>query len=99
VGTEGAIAVDTLHGHIYWTNLPTNTLNRANLDGSNQVSIAKIVDLSLGVAIYSEEDKVYFTTYYSGTVEVVNADGTGRTKLYEDKSSRLICIAIDKRQR
>ena len=65
----------------------------------NVVFLCLSVGVSLDMAIYSEEDKVYFTTYDSGTVEVVNTDGSGRTTLYEDKSRRLIGIAIDKSQR
>ena len=65
----------------------------------NVVFLCLSIGVSMGMALYSEEDKVYFTTYNSGTVEVVTTDGSGRTTLYEDKSRRLICIAIDKRQR
>ena len=47
----------------------------------------------------SGEDKVYFTTYETRTVEVINADGTGRTELYKDPSNNLVSIALDTKQR
>jgi len=45
------------------------------------------------------EDKVYFTTYEPRTVEVINADGSGRTELFKDPSKHLVAITIDTKQR
>ena len=53
---------------------------------------------SRGVAVISEEGKVFFTIYEERRVDVVNMDGSGRTNIYTG-GHHLIGIAIDSKQR
>ena len=51
------------------------------------------------IAVLPGEDKVYFTTVEPRTVEVISADGSGRTELFKDPSNNLVAITIDTKQR
>ena len=52
------------------------------------------------MAMYSKKERIFFTTLFRKTVEVVNADGSERNKLFEGTHlHRLLGISLDTRQR
>ena len=53
---------------------------------------------SLGVAVHSEEEKVFFTTYDGRAVEVVKADGSDRTNLFNG-TEYLLGMTLDTKKR
>ena len=53
---------------------------------------------SFGIAVISEEAKVFFTRYYGGAVNVVHADGSGRSRIFRSEQN-LLGLAIDLKQR
>ena len=50
------------------------------------------------MAVHPEEEKVFFTTYNEGAVEVVKADGSDRTKLFGGREY-LIGMTLDTKKR
>ncbi|XP_020857184.1 low-density lipoprotein receptor-related protein 6 isoform X1 [Phascolarctos cinereus] len=82
-----AIVLDPMVGYMYWTDwgeIPK--IERAALDGSDRVVL---VNTSLGwpngLALDYDEDKIYWGDAKTDKIEVMNADGTGRRVLVEDK--------------
>ena len=52
---------------------------------------------SHGIAVISEESKVFFTRYERKTVDVVDVDGSGRKTIYAGVE-HLLGLAIDSKQ-
>lgn len=79
VGEVGPIglALDTLNGHIYWTNVETNGLHRANLDGSEATQILQIGSSPIGLALDIAGGSLYWTDNTDDVVRRSNLDGTG----------------------
>ena len=53
---------------------------------------------SLGIAVLSEEAKVFFTTHRKGTVEVLHVDEGDNTTIYAG-GQQLTGLGIDSKQR
>ena len=53
---------------------------------------------SFGIAVISEEAKVFFTKNGEGTVNVVHADGSDRSRIFRSEQN-LLGLAIDLKQR
>ncbi|OXB80251.1 UNVERIFIED_CONTAM: hypothetical protein H355_009971 [Colinus virginianus] len=82
-----AIVLDPMVGYMYWTDwgeIPK--IERAALDGSDRIVL---VNTSLGwpngLALDYSESKIYWGDAKTDKIEVMNADGTGRRVLVEDK--------------
>ncbi|KAM9292675.1 low-density lipoprotein receptor-related protein 6 isoform 5-T5 [Morus bassanus] len=82
-----AIVLDPMVGYMYWTDwgeIPK--IERAALDGSDRIVL---VNTSLGwpngLALDYAESKIYWGDAKTDKIEVMNADGTGRRVLVEDK--------------
>ena len=62
--------------HLYWANASTNTIGRANLDGTGvDQSFITGASQPLGVAV--DANYVYWANNVSGTIGRANLDGTG----------------------
>uniref|UniRef100_A0A8C4XW01 LDL receptor related protein 6 n=1 Tax=Gopherus evgoodei TaxID=1825980 RepID=A0A8C4XW01_9SAUR len=82
-----AIVLDPMVGYMYWTDwgeIPK--IERAALDGSDRVVL---VNTSLGwpngLALDYAESKIYWGDAKTDKIEVMNADGSSRRVLVEDK--------------
>ncbi|HHP7239261.1 T9SS type A sorting domain-containing protein [Longibacter sp.] len=82
------LAVDPSAGHVYWTDLKTNSLRRANLDGSAETvlidNLAESVLDDAGrfagladVAVDASRGKVYWSNVATGSIQRANLDGSG----------------------
>ncbi|XP_043944066.1 low-density lipoprotein receptor-related protein 6 [Protopterus annectens] len=82
-----AIVLDPLNGYMYWTDWgEVPKIERAALDGTERIVL---VNNSLGwpngLALDYEEGKIYWGDAKTDKIEVINADGSGRRVLVEDK--------------
>ena len=79
------IAPGATVGHLYWTNSPDGTIDRANLDGTNQQTLVTGQGSLVGVAVDSSH--IYWanntTDPYNpiGTIMRANLDGTNQQTL------------------
>uniref|UniRef100_A0A8K9VBI4 EGF-like domain-containing protein n=1 Tax=Oncorhynchus mykiss TaxID=8022 RepID=A0A8K9VBI4_ONCMY len=95
---RNAVALDwhAEEGFIYWTDVTTDSINRAQWDGSRQ---EVVVDTSLespaGLAIDWVTNKLYWTDAGTDRIEVSNADGSMRTILIWDNLDRPRDIVVD----
>ncbi|KAK7925154.1 hypothetical protein WMY93_007464 [Mugilogobius chulae] len=95
---RNAVALDwnDKEGYIYWTDVTTDSINRAMWDGSRQ---EVVVDTSLespaGLAIDWVTNKLYWTDAGTDRIEVSNADGSMRTVLIWENLDRPRDIVVD----
>uniref|UniRef100_A0A8C6TMQ0 Low density lipoprotein receptor-related protein 4 n=1 Tax=Neogobius melanostomus TaxID=47308 RepID=A0A8C6TMQ0_9GOBI len=91
-----ALDWDDKEGYIYWTDVTTDSINRAKWDGSKQ---EVVVDTSLespaGLAIDWVTNKLYWTDAGTDRIEVSNADGSMRTVLIWENLDRPRDIVVD----
>jgi hypothetical protein len=69
-----------LAGQIYWSDETTDTIQRANLDGSGLVELIGVADAEEpgALALDLETDRIYWTAFanFSGVIKRANLDGT-----------------------
>ncbi|HWV85466.1 MAG TPA: choice-of-anchor D domain-containing protein [Capillimicrobium sp.] len=84
----------TAHGELYWADLDTNTIGRANLDGSgaNASFIAPSRTLGGGVAV--DADHVYWASW-SGYIGRADRDGTDVDESFIETRSSVSFVAVD----
>uniref|UniRef100_A0A3Q2GKG7 Low density lipoprotein receptor-related protein 4 n=1 Tax=Cyprinodon variegatus TaxID=28743 RepID=A0A3Q2GKG7_CYPVA len=87
---RNAVAVDwdDKDGYIYWTDVTTDSINRALWNGTNLESPA-------GLAIDWVTNKLYWTDAGTDRIEVSNADGSMRTVLIWENLDRPRDIVVD----
>ncbi|XP_039257073.2 low-density lipoprotein receptor-related protein 4-like isoform X1 [Styela clava] len=80
---ESAIALDWDNdGYLYWSDVGSDTINRAKWDGSNQdVVISSNLDSPAGLAIDWINHKIYWTDAGLNRIEVSLLDGSTRCVL------------------
>ncbi|KAF3832984.1 hypothetical protein F7725_026649 [Dissostichus mawsoni] len=91
-----ALDWDAKDGYIYWTDVTTDSINRALWNGTKQ---EVVVDTSLespaGLAIDWVTHKLYWTDAGTDRIEVSNADGSMRTVLIWENLDRPRDIVVD----
>uniref|UniRef100_A0A665TXT7 Low-density lipoprotein receptor-related protein 4 n=1 Tax=Echeneis naucrates TaxID=173247 RepID=A0A665TXT7_ECHNA len=91
-----ALDWDDKGGYIYWTDVTTDSINRALWNGAKQ---EVVVDTSLespaGLAIDWVTNKLYWTDAGTDRIEVSNADGSMRTVLIWENLDRPRDIVVD----
>ncbi|XP_068628058.1 low-density lipoprotein receptor-related protein 4 [Battus philenor] len=95
---KSAVAIDWDHNtnSIYWTDVDKDTINRAYLNGSNQVVIVNSNLISpAGLAYDWMTDKIYWTDAGTNRIEVANANGTMRGLLAWDDIDKPRDIVVD----
>jgi hypothetical protein len=99
--TDGGTASATRHfsiavpvRHVYWTNAGSDTIGRANLDGTgaNQSFIGG-ASVPVGVAV--DANYVYWTNAGSDTIGRANVDGTGANQSFITGASVPLGVAVD----
>jgi len=88
------IASQAAGAHVYWTNFNTNTIGRANLDGTmpNQSFITGATRPD-GVAV--DAAHVYWTNRDTGTIGRANLDGTSPNQNFIAGASHPYAVAVD----
>jgi sugar lactone lactonase YvrE len=76
------IALDTLHGKMYWTDLKGNfdgmgAILRSNLDGSNVETLITGIDEANGLALDAVGGQLYWPELTTGKIQRANLDGSG----------------------
>lgn len=79
-GIDG-VAVDSLGAKVYWTNLNTGDVRRANFDGSGAESIALGQSGPAGIALDIANGHVYWSSF-SGLIRRANLDGSNQITLH-----------------
>ena len=81
-----ALAWDASEDMIYWTDVETNSISRAHLNGTNQSVIIKHnLESPAGLALDWVTKKLYWTDAGTNRIECSNLDGTMRKLLiYQD---------------
>lgn len=75
------LAVDSAGGRIFYVN-SSSTLRRVNFDGTNDTLIFNGgTDLLRGIAIKTDESKIYFTNQTSSTLRRIDLDGLGEEEV------------------
>ncbi|KAK7175881.1 hypothetical protein R3I93_000216 [Phoxinus phoxinus] len=91
-----ALDWDASERYIYWTDITTDSINRAKWDGTKQ---EVVVDTSLespaGLAIDWLTHKLYWTDAGTDRIEVSNTDGSMRTVLIWENLDRPRDIVVD----
>ena len=75
--TLARVAVDALHGKVYWTESRAYTIYRSNLDGSAPESVVAGLPGLAGIAIDAAAGKLYWADSRSLKIQRANLDGTG----------------------
>lgn len=74
------VAVDVNNGKIYWTNNQAETIQRANLDGTDVEDVVEWRRVPQGIALDVKQGKIYSTeinfTTGAGIIRRLNFDGT-----------------------
>jgi virginiamycin B lyase len=80
--------------HVYWTNLQTGTIGRANQDGSSPTQ-ALITGASAPGGIAVEGNFVYWANQDSNSIGRAQLDGTGAVQSFITGASSPVGIAVD----
>ena len=75
-------------GHIFWANLNTGTIGRANLDGSG-VNQNFITGASGPVGVVADASHIYWANFGAGTIGRANLDGSGVNQSFITGASEL----------
>lgn len=89
------IRVDPINSQIYWAIGGSNTIRRANLDGSNQQDvITTAIDVGT-IAVYPEINSLYYYSNVTAEFRVSNLDGTNDRLLF-NLTGNVLGIGFDK---
>jgi hypothetical protein len=75
LGGPGILALDTVHGKIYWTDAFDHMIMSANLDGTGQQVILRGLNEPSSIAVDPNSGKLYWTDW-NATIHVANLDGS-----------------------
>ena len=87
--------ITVIHTMVFWTDIASGTIWRANLDGSGAKQLVTVTGEPHGIALDVAGGKMYWVEIHNGTVRRANLDGTGVEDLIIDGSSRPRSIALD----
>ncbi len=83
-GTLSLTGTGAVPGDIYWADSGGDTINQANLDGTNPHTLISDQNGPYAVAVYANH--LYWTNYESGTINQANLDGTNPHTLISDQN-------------
>ena len=92
----GRIALDVAGGKIYWTNGETNSIFRANLNGTNSEEVLKLfVGTPLDIALDVAGGKMYWTQWQgNASISRANLDGSNVELLINPGDRRGIALDV-----
>ena len=92
----GSIALDVAGGKMYWTNGITDSIFRANLDGTNAEEVLKLfVGRPLDIALDVAGGKMYWTQWDgNASISRANLDGTNVELIVNPGDRRSIALDI-----
>ena len=83
------LEVDTAGGKIYWTDIGTKKIQRADLDGSNVEDLVDSLDKPYDIALDLKAGKIYWTDYGTNKIQRANLDGTSEEDLISGWGKKL----------
>lgn len=92
-GQMRAIALDQDNNTMYYYEVNSEILYKANMDGTNPVALVTGV-YGYGILVDKVNDKIYFDDQNSATLIRANLDGTGQT-VVDANGTRIYGMAID----
>ncbi|XP_072045347.1 scavenger receptor cysteine-rich domain-containing group B protein-like [Amphiura filiformis] len=90
-----AVDFDPVDQLVYWTDVTTNTINRASLDGSNQQVVISNLSDPEGLALETVNRQFFWTDTGSNKIEKANMDGSGRTPIIDQNLDEPRAIVVD----
>ncbi len=78
------LGLDMQNGKVYWTERFSNSIHRANLDGSDIEELITDLSSASGIAMDVENGKIYWTERSAGTINRANLDGTDVEVLFSN---------------
>ncbi|XP_069077783.1 low-density lipoprotein receptor-related protein 4 isoform X3 [Pleurodeles waltl] len=91
-----ALDWDAKDEFVYWTDITTDSINRARWDGSGQqVVVDSSLESPAGLAMDWVTNKLYWTDAGTDRIEVSNTDGSMRTVLIWENLDRPRDIVVD----
>ena len=84
----------TAYGELYWVDLGTNTIGRANLNGSSANASFISPSRSLGGGVAVDADHVYWASW-SGYIGRADRDGTDVDESFIETRSSVSFVAVD----
>ena len=90
------IALDVERGMMYWTDIGTDKIQRANLDGSNVKDLITTgLAIPCGIALDVGHGKMYWTDFLKDKIQRANLDGSNVEDLITTGLSSPVGIALD----
>jgi subtilisin family serine protease/sugar lactone lactonase YvrE len=78
--TPWGIALDLVHGKLYWTEQDSDRIGRSNLDGTAQETIIDVGQGLFGprgIKVDASAGKIYIVDSFNNAIKRANLDGTG----------------------
>ena len=98
-----ALDIDLSEGHIYWTDIVYDNIQRAMLNGPNNRTVETIIQVDVespeGIAIDWVGRKLYWTDLLPGKIEVAELDGRNRAVLISENVTRPRAIVVHPKER
>ena len=90
------IALDVATGKMYWTDVGTNKIQRANLDGSQvETLVSTGLEGPVGIALDVATGKMYWTDWSTARIQRANLDGSQVETLVSTGLESPVRIALD----
>jgi hypothetical protein len=89
------IQLDDANGHMYWTDQNTDSIQRADQDGSNVTTLLSQSSELSGLALDLDAGKMYYANRSPNTVYRANLDGSGSESLFTNYSGDITSMALD----
>jgi DNA-binding beta-propeller fold protein YncE len=94
-GYISALAVDSTHRKVYWSDFNGNRVMRADLDGSNPTQVLSGIDSPSGIGLDVPNGKVYVITYNNTQIVRFNFDGTNLETIASALGGQGVGMAVD----
>lgn len=75
------LTIDTINGHLYYTELSRGRIARVDLDGANQIDLVTGLDNPSGITLDLPNNHIYWTDWGTDKIQRANLDGTNVTDI------------------
>ena len=89
------MVLDLTNSKMYWTDVDTDKIQRANLDGSNVEDLVTGLSDPFGIALDVAKGKMYWTDQYIDKIQRADLDGSNVEDLVTTGLFSSIGIALD----
>lgn len=82
LGNPDEMTIDLVGGKIYWVR--GGMIQRADLDGANVRDVVPIQAMTMGLAVDSKDQRLYYVVTGAGSIRRVKLDGTGDEQIVDN---------------